>query len=245
MLTYNRASFISEAITSVLTQTFTDWELTIIDDGSTDDTPTIVASFADARIRYVAHKTNAGLFARRAESLKHATEKYTAILDSDDYWTDKNKLAQQVAFLEANPEYVVVGTKAVIINKTGATIGSTQYATTDQLIRRAILTRNQFVHSSIVLRTAALAKTIGYQPTLAEDLELILQLGVVGKLANLSEEHTAHRVHTGSQNDRGIQMATAVHRIIKTHKNQYPGYLCALTTSYLRLLIAKVKSIFS
>ena len=245
MLTYNRASFISEAIASVIAQTFTDWELVIIDDGSTDDTATIVAQFADPRIHYITHETNAGLFARRAESLRYATEKYTAILDSDDYWTDAHKLAKQVSFLDSNPEYVVIGTGTVIVNKEGTTIGTTTYAQTDALIRKTILARNQFTHSSVVFKTEALLKTIGYQPTLAEDLELILQLGQFEKFANLNDVYTAHRVHSGSQNDHGIKMARAVHHIITVHKDQYPGYLTALMVSYSRLLRAKIKSLFT
>ena len=73
ILTYNRGHYIGEAITSVLAQTYPNFELIIIDDGSTDNTTQIVSNFTDERIKYIKHENNAGLFARRKESLSYVT----------------------------------------------------------------------------------------------------------------------------------------------------------------------------
>src|SRR3989344_753353 len=236
MLTYNRAHFLPEAIQSVLRQTYQNWELIVIDDGSTDTTGVVMASYTDPRIRYIKHESNAGLFASRAESLSYATSTYTAVLDSDDYWIADTKLAEQVAFLNENPEHVVVGTHALVIDSNGVTLNKHEVATTDQDIRNKILIRNQFIHSSLLIRTEALKKTAGYQPTLAEDLELILQLGLLGKLANLPDFHTAHRILTGSQNDRGRTMAMAVTKIVSKYINKYPNGVFGKLFSLLRVL---------
>lgn len=244
MLTYNRAHFLPEAIKSVLEQEYKNFELIILDDGSTDDTEAVVRRFSDTRIRYIHHQDNTGLFARRAESLSHTTGKYIAILDSDDFWTSKNKLSEQVAFLETNSDYVVVGTDAHIVTENSNPIGRVSYAANDVEIRKIILARNQFVHSSILMRTEALKKTTGYQPTLAEDLELILQLGILGKLANIPKPYTAHRVHNNSQNDHGIKMAKAVDAIIKKHTADYPNPLSARIFSKLRIMRGYLKQIF-
>jgi glycosyltransferase involved in cell wall biosynthesis len=236
MLTYNRAHFLPEAIDSVVQQTYQNWELVIIDDGSTDGTSGLMASYTDPRMRYIRHEDNAGLFVRRAESLSYATGTYTAILDSDDYWVTDTKLAEQVDFLENNQEHVIVGTQTNIIDEHGTFIKKHTVATTDKDIRDKILIRNQFVHSSLLIRTETLKQTAGYQPTLAEDLELILHLGLLGKLANLADFHTAHRVHTGSQNDHGRTMALAVTRIVSKYIKKYPNGLFGKTFSILRIL---------
>lgn len=243
MLTYNRAHFLPQAIQSVLAQTYQNWELVVIDDGSTDTTKELVASFPDPRILYIRHDNNAGLFARRAESLNYAMGTYTAVLDSDDYWTQNTKLEEQVTFLEAHTDHVVVGTNAFIVTETGSVIGEAHYANSDEVIRKKILPRNQFIHSSILMRTSALKNTTGYQPTLAEDLELILQLGTFGKLANISKPYTAHRVHAKSENDHGMKMALAVDKIITAHKKEYPHYLLGKGMSYLRLTQARLKKL--
>ncbi len=245
MLTYNRANFLPEAIESVLHQTCSDWELVIIDDGSTDGTKDLIASYTDPRIRYIRHEDNAGLFVRRTESLSYATGVYTAILDSDDYWPSENKLTEQVAFLDINPEYVIVGTQAELIDAEGKNLGSYQVATTDTDIRNRILRRNQFIHSSLLIRTETLKETDGYQPTLAEDLELVLQLGKHGKLANLPLPHTAHREHADSQNDHGIKMARGVDWIIARHAYAYPHAISARLFSKLRLSLGSLKAFLS
>jgi glycosyltransferase involved in cell wall biosynthesis len=85
--TYNAANWLKQSIDSVLRQIFTDYELIIIDDGSTDDTSSIVKSFDDKRIRYF-HKANGGVASARNMGLDKATGEYIAFLDSDDLWPE-------------------------------------------------------------------------------------------------------------------------------------------------------------
>lgn len=244
MLTYNRGHYIEKAIESVLAQTYDDWKLTIIDDGSTDGTASVLAKFTDPRIAYIKHVDNKGLFARRQESLRYATGKYTAILDSDDYWISTDKLQKQVEFLERNSDHVLVGTFTKIVDADDNEIGRDKFMTTDADIKKRLLLRNQFTHSSVVIRSDTLAQTEGYLPTLAEDLDLFLQLGQKGKLTNLPEVFTAYRVHGQSANDRGIKMAQAVHNIIKRRRSDYPWRL-AILKSYLRLARGKILQFFA
>lgn len=236
MLTYNRAHYLKAAINSVIAQTYTNWELILIDDGSTDGTETAVTAFKDSRIKYIKHEINKGLHVRRTESLTHASGTYIAVLDSDDLWHSTEKLSRQVAFLESNSDCSIVGTFVQLIDSNGNKIGTTAYGVTDAEIRNHILIRNQFTHSSVLMRKRMLDKTNGYQPTLAEDLELFLQLGILGKFANIPEYLTSHRLHNQSANDHGIKMAKAVHSIIQKHRKEYPNYIIALIKSYLRVL---------
>ncbi len=239
MLTYNRARFIGEAISSVLSQDYQNWELFIIDDGSTDNTEKLVSRFTDKRIKYIKHVQNAGLFARRQESLSYPkTSKYTAILDSDDIWIESSKLSKQINFLEKNLDHVMVGTQTKIIDGTGNKLSQSSFSLLDSDIRKRILIRNQFTHSSILIRNEALKKTTGYKSTLAEDLDLILQLGQFGLMANLPHYSTAYRVHQNSENDRGIKMAKAVKNIIFNYTDKYPNAFIAKIFCNLRIIKA-------
>ncbi|MBR2988532.1 MAG: glycosyltransferase family 2 protein, partial [Clostridia bacterium] len=86
MPTYNSAKFIGESITSVLNQTYTDWELIIVDDCSTDNTEEIVTSFGDERISYIKNEVNSGAAVSRNRAIDLAQGKWIAFLDSDDLY---------------------------------------------------------------------------------------------------------------------------------------------------------------
>lgn len=100
MPTYNCAQYIAQSISSVLAQTWTDWELLITDDASSDDTAQVVAQFRDARIRYLQSEQNRGPAAARNRALQCAGGRWVAFLDSDDLWAPQ-KLERQIAFMEA------------------------------------------------------------------------------------------------------------------------------------------------
>lgn len=101
MPSYNTARFIPETIRSVLDQTYTNWELIIVDDCSTDDTDAVVAQFQDPRIRYLKNETNSGAAVSRNYALREAKGRWIAFLDSDDLWLPE-KLEKQIAFMERN-----------------------------------------------------------------------------------------------------------------------------------------------
>lgn len=106
--TFNRADTILRAVRSVLAQSFSDWELLVIDDGSTDDTAALVTGL-DARI-HIIHQKNAGVYVARNNGLKRSRGEYITFLDSDDEWMP-NFLAITVAFLRAHPEEHFVSTE--------------------------------------------------------------------------------------------------------------------------------------
>ncbi len=112
--THNRASFLQEAVESVLAQTFQDFELIVVDDGSTDCTPYAVRRWKD-RIRWV-RQENSGVSRARNAGIRTARGRYLSFLDSDDLWL-KEKLETQVDFLDANPHYAVCYTDEIWIRK--------------------------------------------------------------------------------------------------------------------------------
>lgn len=101
MPSWNTAKFISETIQSVIDQTYTNWELLIVDDCSTDNTDEIVASFKDDRIRYFHNEKNSGAALTRNKALREAKGEWIAFLDSDDLWAPV-KLEHQINFMKKN-----------------------------------------------------------------------------------------------------------------------------------------------
>src|SRR5258708_3974332 len=114
MSTYNNASFIEEAIESVVKQNYTFWEFIIINDASTDDTHKILKKWStrESRIKYLINKQNQGLTKNLIKAINLSHGKYIAIIDGDDVWSSKKKLEKQVEFLDKNSEYALVGTFA-------------------------------------------------------------------------------------------------------------------------------------
>ena len=108
MPAYNAASFITEAVGSTLAQTFTDFELIVVDDGSTDDTATIARAFADDRLRVIGNSANLGMFTSLNIALGSARGEFIARMDADDIMAP-TRLAEQVALMDDRPDIVVCG----------------------------------------------------------------------------------------------------------------------------------------
>jgi glycosyltransferase involved in cell wall biosynthesis len=105
---YNREAYLGDAIDSILAQTLTDFELLVIDDGSTDRSCEVAQSYDDPRIRLVRNRSNMGIPKTRNEAVRLARGEYLAFLDSDDV-AYPDRLARQVAFLDSHPDYAAVG----------------------------------------------------------------------------------------------------------------------------------------
>jgi len=103
--TYNRSNFLRAAVQSVLNQTFTDFDIVIVDDASEDDTQAVVASFSDDRIKCIRHPSNRQIAATRNTGMVNSGGEYIAFLDDDDQWLPE-KLAKQVAILDGSASSV-------------------------------------------------------------------------------------------------------------------------------------------
>ena len=104
MPSYNTGKFIKETINSVIAQTYSNWELIIVDDCSTDNTDEIVKSINDNRIIYLKNETNSGAAISRNKALREAKGRWIAFLDSDDLWKN-DKLEKQIKFMKENNCY--------------------------------------------------------------------------------------------------------------------------------------------
>lgn len=250
--TYNRAGYISAAIKSVLEQTYTNWELLILDDASTDTTETIVADFikmevaqGSSRITYIRNEKNLGIAANRNAALAKARGKYVAMLDSDDIWISTEKLAKQVAFLEAHQHdkipYALVGSWMKKIDPQGKTTDAKQFCVEDSAIRKQIFYSNQFAQSSVLIVKQAILDAGGYNTAypVNEDYDIWLTLGTKYKFANIPEYMIDYRIHaTNIMGSKRVLAAKLFIEIIKKHSREYPGYFGARIKAGIRLLSA-------
>jgi len=235
--TYNRADFIEEAIKSALEQTYTNIEIIVTDDASTDNTKEIVESFNNPKIKYFKNETNLGISKNRDVALSKSSGEYIAVLDSDDFWRDKSKLEKQIAFLENNKNYAVIGTQTMAVTETGKFYRKICNKTSNKKIKNNLLLKNQFVNSSTLIRHSVINEVGKYNESLIlnEDYDLFLKIGEKYQLHNLEEFSTSYRI--GEQNTmNNKKVAAKVHHEIIKKYNDYPNYFVALIKSYLRIL---------
>lgn len=247
---YNGASRIQEAINSVISQSCADRELLVIDDGSNDNTGEIVDRFVknDSRIKYIKNETNSGIQKTLNKGLKEAQGEYIARIDDDDMWIDKDKLKKQIEFLEKNTEYVLVGTGAVLTDENKEELSRFIMPEKDADIRNKILSKNCFIHSSVMFKKSAALKFGGYDESTStrhiEDYDLWLKLGTIGKFSNLSIYAVSLKQgkHTISAKNR-INQALRIVDEIKRFKNSYPKFFKGYLFSVIRLMFFLIQKI--
>jgi glycosyltransferase involved in cell wall biosynthesis len=240
MPVYNNAAFIGQAIASIIAQTFLDWELIVIDDGSKDDSGNIADRLAekDSRIRVIRSGINQGLTASLNLGLKEARAEIIARLDSDDYWVDNSKLEKQFQFL-AQRDYALVGTEGMAVDESGKPLFKMEFAHTDEQIRKEILRHNCFIHSSVMFRKAAALSYNGYKNSegYVEDYELWLELGLTHKFAVLPLLAVHYRINsTGLTYSNTIPQWQAFINLMKRFRKNYPNFYPA----YFKLLSQKL-----
>jgi glycosyltransferase involved in cell wall biosynthesis len=184
---YNGEKYLRESIQGILRQTYADFELLILDDGSTDGSREVVSSFDDARIRYFYH-SNCGLAATLNIGLNNACGELIARQDSDDI-SHIDRLDQQVGFFIENPSTAILGTRALIVDEKGRQLGHHRHPCSDNDIRLSLCFNNPFVHSSVMFRKSAALQVGGY-PTSPksnppEDYALWIELSHLGSVCNL------------------------------------------------------------
>jgi glycosyltransferase involved in cell wall biosynthesis len=184
MAIYNGIDHVAAAVESIVDQTFTDWELLIIDDGSTDGTSEYLAGLADPRIR-VLWQPNSGLAAALNRALELCKTEFFARLDGDDV-AHPTRLAEQVAYLDSHPEVGLVGTQAVW--RFGPAHGRSLALPLNHRPITFALRRGQhaITHSTILCRTDDLLAIRGYWAEgISEDWDMFLRISERTQLANL------------------------------------------------------------
>ena len=205
---YNRERYVKEAIDSILAQTYPDFELLLIDDGSTDDSVAVIESYKDPRIRLERNEHNVGIPRTRNRGLELARGEYVAMLDSDDA-AYPERLAKQVAFLDAHPDYAAIGSWGRAMDGAGRPHKTIKRQPVDvDEVKAHLLFRCCINNRSMTGRTAML-REFGYRNDFprCQDYDLLANLAVKHKLGNLPEVLVLGRVHdqqiTGQTVDLG------------------------------------------
>lgn len=207
------ARWLGEALDSVAAQSFSDWELIVIDDGSSDTTPSILEQFARRESRTRLFRQDAlGLVAALNRGLAEARAPLLARLDADDR-ARPERFARQVAHLSAHPEIGLLGSWADEIDEDGKPRGQLKPATEPDEIARILATANPMIHSSVMLRTERVRQLGGFRAAFraAEDYDLWLRLSEIAKIANLPEPLIEYRWHSANVTRRNaIRQAFSV-----------------------------------
>lgn len=198
---YNSAPYLPAAIESVLSQTLTNFECLLIDDGSTDRSWQILQTYAaqDARLR-IFRQENQGIARTRNRLLAEARAELIATMDADDIMLP-DRLRRQVQFLEDHPEVVCVGGALDWIDRRGRVLGHCPMPLDDAEIQELLLGGVSLLHHPCTMaRRSVLLQSGGYDPTLkaSVDLDLWLRLGELGQLANLPDTVLQYRLHADS-----------------------------------------------
>jgi glycosyltransferase involved in cell wall biosynthesis len=213
---YNAEQFIGGVLESIIAQTFTDFEVIALDDGSKDKSAEVVKKFAsiDGRIKYFYQPNNGA--ERLGETINTGIDKASADLiaraDADDPWL-YDKLEKQIAYLDKHPKCVLVGGGAEITNHDGSYNWTLLSPTTDEMIRRSMTLYTPFNHGSVVFRKAAWENAGKYSNArYVEDLDLWMRMLDFGTGYNIPSPVFHYRLNPGgiSLNHKDEQV-NAVH----------------------------------
>ena len=263
---YNGEKYVREAFQSILDQTFEDFELIVIDDGSTDNSFEILSQFKDPRIRLLRNEKNQGIIFTLNKAISEAKGEFLARMDADDI-SDPKRFAVQLSFLEKNPSVGVCGTMMKLVNSNK--IQKRRFFEPES-VKAAFLMTNQLVHPSVMMRRDLFSTSEIYSDIYphAEDYALWISLLPKTKICVLHEvllNYRTHanqvsRIHTTIQKESvgkaqqmlfdylGIETDEAERKLhLSLFHEQYeasPQYLIAIEKWLLKLLSANQKTKF-
>lgn len=194
MPVWNGDAFLREAIASVLSQTYTNIELIVVDDASTDGTEAILSEVRDRRVHVLRNPTNLGIGHSLLRAIDRSRGEYLARIDSDDLCL-RSRIARQVRFMEKNPNVDVLGGGAVLFGRPPTRMK--WVARRDRDIRAELFFRCALIHPSVMFRSATSGEWYDPQLRAAEDYELWVRLASRGAVfANLKAPVIRYRLHS-------------------------------------------------
>lgn len=254
VLTKNRAVLLKQALESVLDQTETDIEILVVNDGSTDETDSVLELFEkniqsghinNLHIQTIRHGESRGITLSRQEALEKARGELVAFLDDDDIWCDPEKLSKQIAWFKENKKGVLVGGGMQVIHGAEFSISNTQEKRDvkfrpekDVVIRNTMLFRNNFFTSTVMFRRDKALEAGGFKVLgvdLAEDYDLWLRLGNRGEMGNIQEVFTLYRSPSYNK-EKLVQFLKKQADLISEHGSNYPYFWVAYLFLKLRVL---------
>lgn len=220
---YNNARYVAEAIESVLKQTYTNWELIVIDDGSSDNSVEIIQKviYRDERIKLIINPVNKGVSASRNEGLKTCKGDFVCFLDSDDIFLP-NKLTDQVEYLLQNNTIGLVYSNQLVGDEKLSIIGKSEYFMPSMAIKEFMSIRNLFSTLCVMIRRE-LIKQVGYFDIKligGEDWDYWIRCSEKTTFYHLKRDVAIYRQHSAQSHNNIVKMKQARILVIKKHFNK-------------------------
>jgi glycosyltransferase involved in cell wall biosynthesis len=212
---YNAMAYLPETLESVLRQTFSDFEVFLIDDGSSDHIVQWASELVDPRVKLISQE-NQGASAARNTGIAHAQWEYVAFLDGDDLW-EPTKLEKQVHCLEANPEVALVHTWLAGIDWQSKPTGRVICPQIEGEVWQQLIEKNRLACSSVMVRSSCF-ETVGvFDKNLrfAEDWDMWIRLATRYHFAVIKEPLIGYREHSNSKSKKYASKPQDFHTIIE------------------------------
>lgn len=198
MSVFNCQDYVGEAVESILSQTFKNFEFIIVDDGSSDGTREILLDWAqkDSRVKILTNPENIGLTKSLNRAIKMAQGKYIARQDADDISLPQ-RLEKQISFLEKHPKIKLLGTFWYLIDKGGRVLAEKTLPVSTRIIKKALIKTNPFIHTSVVINKELLDNIGGYNENfkVIQDYELWFRIARIAEVENLPLFLVKRRYH--------------------------------------------------
>jgi glycosyltransferase involved in cell wall biosynthesis len=239
---YNVQKYIATAVQSVLDQTYENFELLIVDDGSPDRSVEICEQFTDPRIRIIRQK-NRGLAGARNTGIRHAQGQYLAFLDGDDFW-EPEMLAQNIAHLQSSPEVGVSFNRSAFVDEQGKSLGTYTMPQLQDIDVVCLLRGSPISNGSAVVIRRQVFEEIRFQDNLygtvedfyfdenfrrAEDIECWIRIVIQTpwKIAGIPEALTLYRVNSGGLSANFFKQLEACEQVIEKTRSYAPEQIAA------------------
>jgi glycosyltransferase involved in cell wall biosynthesis len=245
MTVYNAALYVRQSIDSILNQSFKDWELIAVDDGSTDASLSILKDYSDHRIRVLPLSKNIGRTPALRYAFDQARGEYIAVLDNDDI-SHPERLARQVVFLDEKPDVAIAGSWVQYIDQHGMIFAEFSPPTKQDELYDCLGWINPIVHSSAMFRRSLAIAVGGYPEHLAysQDFGLVLKLAHHYKIAVIDEFLCQLRILPNSFTRSKKKQAVVAHDLLTSFR--FAGNFLPLSKKARRLnrralAMAKIK----
>jgi glycosyltransferase involved in cell wall biosynthesis len=204
MTVFNGMPYLVDAVESIFSQTFTDFQFVIVNDGSDDETNSYLSSITDPRVE-ILHQENKGTAAAANYGLSLCNGEFIARMDADD-WALPQRLELQLEFMESHPDVGIVGSQVAPLGKCGVGSSLNLPCDHDKIFGSMMEGLHGMAHSSIMMRGSLIRQLGGYWPyRLIDDWDMMLRMGEVSALANIDKVLLHYRVHAGSLNGSSMR----------------------------------------